>query len=414
MTRTIVDITDGALTIPAPSSTRGGNATGDPAVPHGAWLVVRSNAGRELGAVHVTDGEESVLRTGAKLPPKTLSKTLFLDEVRVDPGRDDVPPALLYLAARHARIAGRTTLAMLDADRSLSTLGGFARLGHVPPVAGGPFAAQRVDVVAHHAFTAAPEAMKRILRKAFVPEAVATLESWLATFFQTGWFKAIEAGRLSREQYAYTLANQYQYVRSTTRHIGAAVALSADRDLRNHWRHHLEGEVDHERIIEKDLANLGVDVDFVVNHMVPHPDTMAFCLVQEAILGFRRNPVLFFAAPFVVEGFSAHLDAAFIANLDRCAKRWGIENPRHVTNFIASHIGFDGGDDGHWAAALAMIERHLASEKEQQEFLAVAHACMTSFERSYQGFTEELALYELGGDTRGDVPSPSTGGGDGR
>jgi hypothetical protein len=376
---------------------RGREGRGDGA---GRWLVVQSiSSGDAIAAVRVTPAEASVLHVERNIPLPYLTKSLFIEEVLTGESAarstpEEAHAAILYFAARAARIEGRTTLAsFIEPTSKTASLLSLEPVNGVPTVGGRSLAAQRVDLAAHRAFSATAS-LRPLLEKGFVPEAVATLERWLAGFFGTSWFRAVKDGTLTRQQYVYTLANQHQYVRFTTRHIGAAVAYSEDRELRNHWRRHLEGEVDHERIIEKDLQGLGADVDFVLHHMVPQADNLKFCLAQEAILGFRRDPVLFLAPPFVAEGFSAHLDRAFMANLDRAAAGWGIANPRHVTNFIGSHIDFDGGDDGHWAGTLSVLERSLTTEKQLAEFLAVIRVCMDAFERSYCVFADDLAIFQ--------------------
>jgi hypothetical protein len=70
-----------------------------------------------------------------------------------------------------------------------------------------------------------------------------------------------------------------------------------------------------------------------------------------------------------------------------------VKNPRLVTNFITSHIDYDGGADGHWAGICAVLGRFLESETDQQTFLATIRLCMDAFERSYAAYIEDLLIF---------------------
>lgn len=367
----------------------------------GRRVTVSRPDGGVVGSAVVTAAEESSLLRPLGLPAKALSRCSFVSDVATAPGvTDEVLPALLYFCGRRGRIQNRAIFVTAfskepaEADRIL---------GLEPLPAAGRFesggsqwtaCAQRLDIALHRAWTAAPPPVQATLREQFVPEAVETLEIWIKdVLLQNAWFRAVREGTLTKEQYVFTLSNLHQFVRWTTRLIGRAVSYSSDKALRNKWLEHLRGEVDHEVIIESDLAALGADVDYVVKFMAPTVETQQFMVTQESMIGFHTDPVMFEAPPFVAEGYAAHLDQKFVDALRANARRWGIENPKQVTAFLASHITFDGGYDGHWELGRRMLGEHLGTNADIVRFMNVARLCMDSVNRSYTSFVEDLAIY---------------------
>jgi hypothetical protein len=342
----------------------------------------------------VARGESSSLRGELHLPEAALSHAAMLSDLAIAPGTpEDVLAAGLYVATRRARIDGRALIALAVEDTSpISRLLDLAPLAHVPKVGGLSVGAQRVDKALQRLWKSAGRC-QAYLQGLFIPEAVETLGVWIEQFFGSPWFRSIYDGTMTKEQYVWTLANVHQFVRYTTRHIARSVAHSSDRELRRHWLRHLEGEVDHELIIEKDLAALGADVDFVVHDMVPNVSNYQFISLQESLVGFQQDPVVFMAAPFVAEGASSRLDKRFIDALHGVIATWGIENPRRATMFFASHIEYDGGGDGHWEATRKILERFLNNEKQLQRFLNAQRLAMDAFSRGYTSYHDEQALF---------------------
>ncbi len=384
--------------------------------PSARAISLRNAAGRTFARALVTPAEESVLLGRARLPKAALGRSLFVSDVAVDP---EAPPdalaALLYFCGRRGRIQDRKVLATAlaggptsgratpvaprsrrETPRNTAPVS-FGRLANVRPVEslGRPFvvSAQRLDLAIHQANRALSPASLSLVREHLVPEAVETLERWLAGFLDNAWFRAVREGTMTREQYVATLSNLHQFVRWTTRLIGRAIGVSKDRAVRTKWLHHLQGEVDHEVILERDLAALGADVDYVVTAMVPSVDTQMFMVTQESLVAFHEDPVLFMAAPFVAEGFAANLDGRFIRDLRAAAERWGIDNPRQVTAFFASHIEFDGGADGHWEMGRALLRDHLTTDGDLCRFMNAARLCMRAFDGAYAGYVEDLSLF---------------------
>lgn len=367
-----------------------------------ATLVTLSRRdGKPVARAVVTPADESTTLRRLELPAGAVSKCAFVSDVALEPDAPaDLRAALFYLCARRARIWDKVVLvAALAKDASPDSGSDVIALEPLQRIK--PFelhgrswalSAQRVDIAVHRAWTAAP-ALQPTLQEQFVGEAVETLERWIGRFFQNSWFRAVREGTLTKEQYIYTLANLHQFVRWTTRHIGRAVGCSHDRAIRNKWLSHLREEVDHEIIIEKDLAALGADVDYVVRSMVPSLENHVFVAIQEASVAFHADPVLIMASPFVAEGFAAHLDQNFVTALRSTAKSWGIENPKQVTAFLCSHIEFDGGDDGHWDQTRRMLGEYLRTEEQFARFMNVVKICANAFDRSYSAYVDDLAIF---------------------
>jgi hypothetical protein len=377
----------------------------DASSPQGVRVsIVAGDGSRCWGTAVVSRAEESRFGVLAGVSDADLARTVTLSDIALDPAHaDEALPAVLYLALRRARIWERATVAAyVEPGARGAQLLGLERLARLPSAGARIPVGQRLDVATHYAYRATSKEMQVFLQRHFVPEVVETLDRWLKGFLDSPWFRAVHEGTLTREQYIFTLANLHQFVRYTTRIIGRAVGFSDDRALRNHWLNHLEGEINHELIIEKDLANLGADVDYVVGPMVPQVQNMQFMVTQESMIAFYNDPVMLMAAPFVAEGYTGHLDEKFMNDLERVAKSWGIEKPAHVTRFFSSHIEYDGGkdahgghpgQDGHWGRIVSMLERHLVDDAKLRRFLNVVHLAKNATEQSYNSYVNDLALF---------------------
>ena len=378
--------------------------------PKSIRVIVSRASGEQLGTALVTPAEESTLLRRTRLSPQTFDRCVVVSDVSIVPSApSDTLASLLYFCGRRGRLWGRAMVVAALAKDVATQAGAVIALEPLSKLksfdAGGQtwvMHAQRLDVAIHHAWGASSSAMQASLREHFVPEAVEMLETWIPTLFSNPWFRAVQDGTLTKEQYIYTLGNLHQFVRWTTRLIGRAVSHSTDRRLRNKWVEHLRGEVDHELIIERDLAALGADVEYVVSSMVPSVETQQFMVSQESMIGFHADPVRFEAPPFVAEGYAAHLDQKFIDALRSTARGWGIENPKQVTAFYASHIDFDGGYDGHWELGRNMLKEHLKTDGDLVRFLNVARLCMDSVNRSYTAYVDDLRIYSA--TSPGDAP----------
>lgn len=386
-------------------------------VPLGSWLhgedskestrvsIFVDSGQRCIATALVTPAEESSAFGRFKLPRAALGRCIVVSDVMLDPAADSALSTLMYACLRRGRIWDRATIVTAVSGEA----GGDRRSAESPdrfdltplyklqPTEHGGTTwtpvAQRIDLSIHRAWTQTSTAMQGFLQEQFSAEAVETLNRWIERFFKTPWFQSIYDGTLTREQYGYCLANQHQFVRYTTRLIGRAVSHSDDRAMRNKWLEHLQGEINHELIIEKDLQALQADVDYVVHWMVPNVANQQFMVAQESAIAFHMDPVLFMAAPFVAEGFTARLDHGLIDALRRTAKSWGVDNPKQVTAFWSSHVEYDGGDDGHWEHSRRMLDDYLRTDRDLQRFLNVVRLACNAFERSYTSYVEDLAIF---------------------
>ena len=219
-------------------------------------------------------------------------------------------------------------------------------------------------------------------------EAIRTVLRETARFYENPWLQRVAAGTLTRGQYVEFLANNYQFVRWTTRILARVASLTEDDDLRNHYLHHLNGEIDHEKIIERDLAYLGADVEYVRLHMAPNLDIGHFMGVQEALVGFRADPVNLLAVPLAVESLTAHLSGQFLTDLEVCARGWGLAEPARATAYLRSHIPLDGGDDGHWERTRRVFQRFLKTEPQSQRFVGLVRMVIVALDRALKSYVE--------------------------
>lgn len=266
----------------------------------------------------------------------------------------DASPVLRYLAARRARIAGALTL---DGDR--------------------------LDIVADRSYRELVAAVGPLDPHVFGAEVGQVFHAWLADLYARGFFLAVSTRRLTRAQYVYAISNMHQFVRWTTRLLGHAVAHAHDPELRSHFLHHLQGEVNHELIIERDLAHLGEDVGYVVERMAPSPATQQFVAIQDSLVAMHHDLVRFLASPLAAEGIASHLTPEFLEALEAVIGSWGVRDPRKAMMFFSSHVSTDGGDDGHWQLVMDLVRKRLVDDTVARRFLATFRAVTRSLTAMY-------------------------------
>ena len=373
-----------------------------PSEAHGTTIALRDRARELVALAIVIPGAQSPL--AAYRPAGSLARTRYLATFAWQDGAQAYAPLLLYAALRRARIEGGATLAahICDPAGVLAGIVPLSTLPGVPPLQGCPNAhsdsrvpvAQRVDLAidrAHRAWLAAGGgALDPSLYMAEVEE---TIKVWLADLYQRGFFRAVVDGTLTREQFIYTAANMHQFVRWTTRLLGLAVGTSHPRRLRNHFLRHLSGEVNHEILIERDLAHLGADVEYLVDRMPPSPSTRHFMSVQESLVAFHRDPVAFMASPLAAEGVASHQTGEFLDALENVIAGWMIREPRKAMSFFTSHVNTDGGDDGHWEMTLSLVGAYLRTETETARFLATMRASMAALTAAYDEYVDDLSVF---------------------
>jgi len=366
----------------------------------GHW-VAWQDEGAWLAAARVARAEKSAFAELSTLPSARLDQSIALEAVWLSDRAEaaDLLPGLLYSALRVGRIWGRHSVVayLAGADVPIAKHMRLAPLQRAPraTVAGVELspAAQRLEVSLHYtASECRPETWSTI-QPTLVDEVLATLHMWFPRMLGGSWAKAILNGTLSREQYIYCLQNMHHYVRQTTRHLGRAVACSADRKLRSHYIEHLKGEINHELHIERDLRQLGVDPEYVIHHSVASLATKEFQAIQETTIGFYQDPVCLMACPMVAEGITAHIDQRFIDALRATVAGWGVDKPERAIGFLTSHAAYDGGEDGHFAMTAQILREYLVDEAMQRRFLATLAVAADCIERSFNSSVDEMRLF---------------------
>jgi hypothetical protein len=372
-------------------------------VAHQLRLSVQSAANDGfLAQVKVWQAEHHPLAKQIAFQPDSLERTIVINEIESTKNHDHehLLPGTLYLALREGRIMKRHNVLLFLAESEvwIADLLKLKPLQHVAPFRDGQSErrayAQMLDEAMYHAYNACHDSVRCLIQDEMTNEVVRTIEFWLGEFFQRPWARAIYERRLMREQYVATLNNLHAFVRYTTRLLGRAIAHSNDQALRDHYIHHLKGEINHEKIIERDLAFLQEDVDYLKQDRQPSYETKAFLVIQESTLAYYQDPVLFLACPIAAEGVAAYLTQEFLESLYACIASWGIKEPKKAAHFVTSHTNFDGGDDGHWNQTILKLKSYVQTETRLREFLGVLRTAMNALERSYDANIEELHLWE--------------------
>jgi hypothetical protein len=328
------------------------------------------------------------------VPQSALGASALITNVRIEPGHEQLVPALFYAAGRRARINGATTVLapVRDVASPDTAVLGLKATPHAR-AAGHVLAAQRLDLVMHRTWNAMAESSTTPELTLLAAEVEETIQRWMAGGKEWSFFKALRERRLAREQYVYTLSNVYQFVRHTTRIIGRAISACSDPDLRKHWIGHLQGEVNHEVIIERDLKHMKEDVDYVKHHMAPSRVTQEFMAIQESVIAYHNDPILMMASPLAAEAVTAHLDEQFVDDLLHCAASWGIEEPKRACQFLISHMNTDGGEDGHWRMSIEALPKLIQSEARLSLFLTTNASSRRSIEGVFTAPVDDMAIW---------------------
>lgn len=364
-------------------------------------LVDRAS-GRAVAFATVLHAEGSDFQARTRVAASQLERVAYVTRVHL---ASDAPAGtqsvLMYAALRAARAWGRDVAAFLMADDdtptakryNLLTLNGLPRLD----VAGtGAFRAksQRLDLLLHQTSTEAAQAGQALEPSFLVQEIYDTLyHNLFSKVPDARFFKAVEAGTLTREQYVYTLTQFHLFVRFTTRLLGRCVGHSPTTEMRTHFIQHLTGEVNHEIIIERDLEHLGEDPTYVKEVAQPNLPCREFMASQESAIGFYQDPLLLLVAPLAAEGVTGHLAPGFMKRLNANVASWGVANPEKATRFLGSHIDFDGGEDGHWQGNLDMLAKHLKTETLLRRFLTLLNVSAEGTLRQWDSYVGDVELW---------------------
>lgn len=345
-----------------------------------------------LGSAHVARAEATFAADAVPSGQQGLRTALALKRFTLSPGAPrGAAAALAYAALRGGRVLGRTAVvSSADVGAGIHDLLGLTPIAGSKGLLGG-----RLDIALHKAAARAEAEGEAPLPGFLVTEITDTLDEFIHRVRAGGFFGAVLEGALTREQYIHVLSQTHQYVRYTTRILGFCVAYAQTPALREHFIRHLREEVNHEQIIERDLAHLGADPAYVRDVMAPNAATNHFILAELALVAYHHDPVLLTAAPLAAEGITAHLSQEFIRRLDGLVESWGIREPGKATRFFTSHVGFDGGDDGHLAGSMRLLEGYAVNEKRLSEYLSAFGVCRESLLGCYTAAMEEVALWAV-------------------
>lgn len=344
---------------------------------HGAFLHERQQDGSWLIELRLAGDVATALIE----PNKPSDSAVY---VRAAEHTERTAAMLAYSVARRARILRRRSIVLGPGSAALATSLGARR------VQGTEAFGQRYDLACQRALEALPDTL-RPGRDAWVAEIRETALRGIDRAFDKSFFRALDERSLSHSQYVYTLSNMHAFVRWTTRLVGRIVAASHDEIVRNEWLSHLQEEINHEKILEKDLEYLGADVVYVKSRFVPNVATRTFMAGQEALAAFASDPVVFAAAPITAEGIAAQWGVEITDSLKECIASWGYSHPQRGANFIISHAGFDGGEDGHWARTLSFVAEHLESEERLEQLLVNLHVCLDAMVEAYDSYVADVA-----------------------
>ncbi len=334
----------------------------------------------------------------AKVAPDALRRTLAIEAVWLaEDGNEEDLAAALYLALQRGRIWDCNTVVahVLHTDGPVARILRLAELSAAPEVRQDETytaTAQMLDLSIHEASTRCGSAWSQI-QPTLPLEIVQTIQHWVPKFYSGSWARSVFEKTMTREQYVQTLYNMHHYVRQTTQHLGRAVATADDRELRRHFIEHLNGEINHEIMIENDLKTLGVNPEYVMRHRVPNAATKSFMAIQETSIAFYHDPIMLMACPIAAEGISAHMPEVFVTRLREIVASWNIARPEKATAFLTSHTHTDGGDDGHWQSTVAILGNYLVDEATQRRFLCTLRTAADCLERSFNSNIDDLRLF---------------------
>lgn len=366
-------------------------------------IALQNQAGEAIAVVLVSFAKHSFLVQRIGFPEDAFHKILAIDAVWLKNGVNHakILPIVLYFALRFGRVHGMgNVVAVLPKASSAEKIPSLLHLqalanvefdldGNESVLLSGRIKYSQVKLLEQFS-----SEDKAVMPKYYVKEIIATHRLWLEHFYQGSWARAIIEERISKEQYIWSLYNLHQYVKWTTRLCARCIAHADDIVLRNNYIHHLKGEINHELLIEKDLAWLGVDINYILTQHVPSCETNEFISIQESTIGFKQDSALMLACPLVAEGVTAFMDKNFINHLHNAIASWGVQEPEKASKFLSSHMHFDGGEDGHWLAVVSMLERYITDEVKLQQFLCTMRTAMNGFERGFNAVIDEMKLWE--------------------
>lgn len=367
-------------------------------------LLESADGSHVIGATHIMLAEESDFSRYSQLDTKILREGVYSSRSFVTPEARNRGyfSLLIYLALRWARMHCRQTYFgyMEEGEPPIRKMLAPIDLIHVPQrqiigadnrsyqvVAGYGTVTQGI----FRCYRTLSKNLKDFVNKTLIPDEIEhKIRTGIQEFYTNQWFEQVYSGQATRRQYAAVLTNLHHYVRWTTRLLARIIAETECPDLRTHYLDHLSGEINHERMLENDLEDLGFDADYWLNNTAPDPGILCFMAIQQSLAAFDRDPILFLIVPLVAEGLSAFISRDFIHALESCAQTWGVRHPHMITRFLRSHIHTDGGETGHWQAIRDILPHYINGEGSMQRALAIIDALLHSQRQTYDNIAKMI------------------------
>lgn len=316
-----------------------------------------------------------------------LNNCWFIDSIWISPDLpvSEIVPLALYCSVKSARIYDKSIVLTVKNVKDNFPIMTFLKADKIQDLNEHKILiGQKVEYALLNIAKELPANSEDFITQEFVNDMYKMFFHWYDIFNNSTWCQAIMQGTLTKKQYISTLYNLHSYVQYTTRICARAIAFSDDVMLRNNYIEHFRGEINHEVLIQKDLAQLGDDVDYLKKHYLPNISTKSFMILQESTIGFYQDPILLLACPFVAEGISANFRTELLDNLEKIIGNWGVQQPDKAMRFLNSHVKFDGGDDGHWEDVIKILPQYIKTEFDRQKFIAITkygmHALLSSFD----------------------------------
>lgn len=337
--------------------------------------------------------ESSLLKN---FTPEQLKNSWFIDSIWLAPdvGLAEVSAIAVYAAVKSARIYNKDIAITIKDKNTNFPIMTLMKAHEIKTIDNkNTLLGQRVDYILLSLADSLPDDAEDYITKEFVQDLYKMFFRWYDKYNKSTWCTAIINKTLTKRQYVSTLYNLHSYVQYTTRLCARAIAFSNDMFLRNNYIDHFRGEINHEILIEKDLLQLGEDVEYLKKYYIPNIKTKAFMTLQESTIGFYQDPVLLLACPFVAEGVSANFRTELLDNLEVIIGSWGIKDPQKAMRFLNSHVKFDGGEDGHWEGVIEILPMYLKTEYDRQRFISIAKFGMDSILNSFDSNVDENLIW---------------------
>ncbi len=353
-----------------------------------------------LAIINAYPADESTL-LAKHYEKNKLTNSWFIDSIWLAPDHamSETSSLAIYCAVKAARVHNRD-IAITIKTKKLNTNFPVMTLMKAIEIKNlgdsGILIGQKVDYILLSVVESLPDEANDFVIHEFIQDMYKMFFNWYDKYNKGKWCTAIINKTLTKRQYISTLYNLHSYVQYTTRLCARAIAFSDDVFLRNNYIDHFRGEINHEILIEKDLQQLGEDVEYLKKYYIPNIKTKAFMTLQESTIGFYQDPVLLLACPFVAEGVSANFRTELLDNLEEIIGSWGIKDlkdPGKAMRFLNSHVKFDGGEEGHWEGVIQILPMYIKTEFDRQRFISIAKFGMDSILNSFDSNVDENLIW---------------------